>query len=132
MKTSTVVTISVIVFLIYNEIQKNSEPNIYIRKKLRNNYNARTIPPFGIFIKEEHKDNEELLQHELIHWKQYQKKGLINFYLDYYQQYNDFGYDLMPMEIEARFNESDYCKINYTECVRTGKSNTISNKDFRL
>ena len=42
-----------------------------------------------------------------------------------------FGYDKMPMEMEARANESDYCKENYTECVRNGKSNTVNNPNFR-
>lgn len=43
-----------------------------------------------------------------------------------------FGYDKMPMEIEARKNESDYCKNNYTECVRNGTAKTVYNPNFRL
>ena len=34
-------------------------------------------------------------------------------------------------EIEARENESEYCKLNYTECVRTGESVTAYNPNFR-
>ncbi|WP_204343853.1 hypothetical protein [Psychroserpens algicola] len=67
----------------------------------------------------------------MMHWKQYQKKGLIGFYYDYYNELKIYGYDKMPMEIEARFWESDNCKLNYTECVRSGKSVTVFNPDFR-
>lgn len=118
-------------FVLYNEKQKsNDKPKVYLRKKMFNNYNARTIPPFGIYILESQKDNKALLEHEMIHWRQYQEKGLIKFYLDYSNQLSQYGYDKMPMEIEARFNESDFCKQNYTHCVRNGISNTIFNPNF--
>ena len=41
------------------------------------------------------------------------------------------GYDKNPYEIEARSVEDEYCKLNYTECVRSGKSNTAYNPNFR-
>ena len=57
--------------IIYNAIQrKRNTPPVFYKKKLLNNYNARTIPPFGIYIKDSEKENKELLNHELIHWKQ--------------------------------------------------------------
>lgn len=104
---------------------------VYYRKKLFGNYNARTIAPFGIFIKESEKDNAALLAHETIHWQQFQQMGLLNFYTSYIKQLATKGYDAAPLEQAARVTESDYCKQNYTECVRTGQANTIYNPDFR-
>ena len=132
MKASNIILGGLIGFALYNEIQKSKKPNVYYKKTLAKNYNAQTIPPFGIYILESEKNNINLLEHELIHWKQYQQKGLLNFYLDYYTQFKSVGYDSMPMEIEARFCENDYCKNNYTECVRNGMANTIFQPNFRI
>lgn len=127
-----VILSTVIVGIVYNEIQKSRKnPPVFLKKQLANNYNARTIPPFGIFIKESEKDNKLLLEHELIHWKQYQKMGLINFYSEYAKQMKQFGYDKMPMEIEARINQTEFIKYNYTEAVRNGNAKTIYNPAFR-
>lgn len=92
-----------------------------------------TIPPFGIFISENEKDNEKLIAHEKIHWEQYKKTGAILFSLKYLYQKMRYGYDKMPMEIEARkkLNESDFCQENYTQCVRNGQSVTVQNTLFR-
>ena len=122
---------SVLLFAAYNAYQRQKSPRIYIRKKLSSGYNARTIPPFGIYIDESEQNNQELINHELVHWKQYQKKGLLNYYFRYFNELNEYGYDKMPMEQEARANESKYCKNNYTKCVRSGEANTIYKPDFR-
>lgn len=123
---------TVIAFFVYNLIQKNrKDVPVYYKNRLYKNYNARTIPPFGIYVNKKNKNNAELLNHEKIHWKQYQDKGLINYYSEYLNEINNFGYDNSPMEISARINESNYCKTNYTDCVRTGKSKTIFNPHFR-
>ncbi|WP_051364337.1 hypothetical protein [Flavobacterium limnosediminis] len=119
-------------FALYNESQKKKRPPVYYRKNLTGGYNAKTIPPFGIYILESQKENKALLEHELIHWKQYQEKGLFKFYFDYYNQYNSYGYDNMPMEIEARANEDDFCRTNYTHCVRNGLAKTIFEPNFRF
>lgn len=118
-------------FGLYTAIQRSAMPAVFYKEKLAKNYNARTIPPFGIFIKKSEKGNQELLNHELVHWRQFQDKGLIRYYLQYRQEFRDHGYDKMPMEYAARVNESEYCKENYTECVRNGKSNTVHNSSFR-
>lgn len=114
-------------------IAQCNKPRIFVRKKLPNNYNAMTIPPFGIFISENEKDNEKLIAHEKIHWEQYKKTGAILFSLKYLYQKMRYGYDKMPMEIEARkkLNESDFCQENYTQCVRNGQSVTVQNTLFR-
>ncbi|NDD83697.1 SET domain-containing protein-lysine N-methyltransferase [bacterium] len=99
----------------------------------RKNINASTIPPFGIYINKEQVDNELLLKHELVHWEQYKRTGAILFYIRYLAEKMIYGYDKMPLEIEARkkCNESDFCIDNYTECVRSGKALTVSNPNFR-
>ena len=136
MKTSTIIigTTAIVGFLaLFNSVQKkNNNPKIFVKKKLGGNYNARTIPPFGIWITEAQKNNQELIKHELIHWKQYQQKGLLKFYLDYKKQLDQYGYDNMPMEIEARANETDFCKTNYTYCVRNGLAKTVFNPKFLI
>ena len=101
------------------------KPNIYYTKRLIGNYRARTIPPFGIWILEEHRYSKNLLDHELIHWRQYQQRGLFGFYSSYFSQFFRYGYDKMPMEKEARFIEDEYCKNNYRECIKRGVSRTI-------
>lgn len=119
-------------FLIYyNEKSKKHTANVYYRKGLWNNLNAQTIPPIGIFIDEKHMDNEMLLAHEQIHWKQYQEEGLLNFIAGYLLESVKNGYDGNKYEIEARNNETEYCKENYTECVRSGQSITVHNPCFR-
>ena len=120
-----------IVLYFFNEYKRNRPPKIYYVKSLPKGYNAQTIPPFGIFIKEEYKNNMELLEHELVHWKQYQRMNLLPFYFQYFKELREYGYDNAPMEIEARFIENDFCKKNYTQCVRDGIAKTISNKNFK-
>jgi len=114
-------------------IAKANKPKIFIRNKLPYNYNALTFPPFGIFLQEEDKDNQALINHELRHWTQYQKTGAIIFWLRYLVQRAVHGYDKMPLEIDARLSvgESQYCAENYSECVRNGDAKTIYEPDFR-
>lgn len=78
------------------------DPKIYYVKYLLPPFRAMTIPPFGIFIKSKYKGNEQILKHDLIHWKQYKRMGLIMYYLRYFIQLIIIGYDTMPMELEAR------------------------------
>jgi hypothetical protein len=112
----------------------NKTPKITYKEKLPFNYNAQTLPPFDIKVQSEDRDNQLLIQHELVHWQQYRKTGAIIYYLKYTLQKAIFGYDKMPMEVEARkqIGESEYCQNNYTECVRNGKSITIKEQNFRV
>lgn len=74
---------SLFVFAVYCSSQrKNNSPKIFYRKNLINNYNGYILPPFGVFIKESEKDNKALLDHEMVHWKQFQREGLIPFALN--------------------------------------------------
>lgn len=134
MSTKTVLITSAVVlglFAIYNERQKkNSSPTIYFIKKMQGNYNGRCVPPFGIFIHESQRNNQNLINHELVHWQQYQRLGLLKFYSEFNKQIKQYGYDLAPLEIEARYAENDYCRYNYTECVRNGQAVTVHNPQF--
>lgn len=109
-----------------------NKPKIYVVEDNKN-YNAKVVPPFGIYINKSQADNSKLLQHELVHWNQYKRTGALLFYLKYFIEYALYGYDDMPLEIEARkaVDESEYCIKNYTECVRTGQAKTVSNPNFR-
>lgn len=122
----------VIIFLAYlNAKNIKLPPKVYYPKKDTGNFNANTLPPYGIVINNSQRDNKALLEHELVHWKQYQKEGLLGFYFHYLIENAKHGYDGNKYEIEARKNETDYCKRNYTECVRTGNSVTVFNPNFR-
>jgi len=104
---------------------------VFVKKTLSGNWNARTIPPFGIFLSEKEKDNQLLIEHEKIHWRQYQNMGLLKYYLQYNREIKKYGYDKMPMEKEARRDENEYAQENYTEAVRLGLSDTVFNPNFR-
>lgn len=90
-------------------------PKIYYVHRVLFSYRAMTIPPFGIFIARQHKNTEKILNHEIIHWKQYQKMGIILFYFKYFFQLLKIGYDKMPMEMEARYEEDEYTKRHFSE-----------------
>lgn len=116
---------------LYSMKRRKEKPNLIIRDELPFGFNAMTIPPIGIFVSRCNLDNEKLLRHELIHWKQYSERGLVGYYLGYALQALQFGYDKMPMEHEARWNEDAYAKSNYTEAVRSGDADTVYDPDFR-
>ncbi len=78
-------------------------------------YRAMTIPPFGIFIKKRYKGDQKILNHDMVHWKKYRRMGLFMFYFRYFKQFLIYGYDKMPMEIEARYEEDEYTKKNYSK-----------------
>ena len=65
-------------------------------------YKGITLPPFGVYILKEDMDDQELVRHELIHWDQYKRMGLIKFYTTYFYYSVRYGYKKNPMEIEAR------------------------------
>lgn len=109
---------------------RKREPDITVRESLPFGMNAMTIPPIGIFIREDQSGNVNLINHELVHWKQYQRMGLVPYYWNYAVGYVSHGYELHPMEQEARFNEDDYCRTHYIDCVRSGRSKTVVNPNF--
>jgi hypothetical protein len=126
-------TLAVAVAIDFAIARLSKRPKVFYVNNLPFNYNAQTIPPLGIFVKKNQSNNNKLIEHELVHWEQYRRSGAIFYYAKYGIQKMIYGYDRMPMEIEARakLGESDYCQTNYTKCVRNGNSSTISNAKFR-
>ena len=116
--------------LALRELRKKP-PQIKVVDYIPGNFNGLALPPFAVYVTQANADNQELINHELIHWKQYQRMGLIPFYANYLRDYIIHGYDLHPMEQEARSNENFYCRTNYTECIRDGQAATAHNPDFR-
>ena len=132
---SKVLLIGAAVFWAYNEIQKrNNNPKVYYVDYIPGNYNGCILPPFGILIKKEQKGNCVLLEHERVHWQQYQRNGLLPFLINYWHQHFKCGYDLNPYEIEARLlsGEVPCCITDYTSCVREGRSVTVYNPEFKI
>lgn len=116
---------------LYSEQQRKKKPAVRFTKKLPHNYHAATLPPFGVWIVEKEKANKKLLDHELIHWEQFQRMGLFGFWWQYLVEALKHGYDANALEVEARYAEDDYCKINYTYCVQKGIAKTVSDPKFR-
>lgn len=110
--------------------RKKSKVNVYYLDNLPLNYNGLIVPPIGIFINKSKRDSEELLNHELIHWEQYKTEGL-KMIPKYIVESIRNGYDRNKYEIKAREGESEFCKTNYTHCVRNGLAKTSHNKNFR-
>ncbi len=92
-----------------------NKPRIYYVLWTVPPYRAMTIPPFGMFIMKDHKNNKKILNHEIVHWKQYQKMGLFRFYFQYFKEFIIFGYDKMPMELNARYEEDEYTRKHYSK-----------------
>lgn len=112
--------------------RRKEPPRIFVKDNISGGFNAKTVPPIGIFISKSQMHNSNLIAHEKVHWKQYQELGLLGFYSKYLTEFVQYGYDNMPMEKQAREIESDYCKVNYTECVKKGIAKTVSNPNFRV
>lgn len=108
-----------------------ASPKIYIVDELPGGFNALCLPPVGIYIKRGF-ESEALLLHELKHWQQSNSYGVL-YYLLYGLEYMLNGYDMMPMEMEARMaaGETGYAILNYTDAVRRGMSVTVYNPNFR-
>ena len=108
----------------------SKNPKVFLVDFLPFNING-IATPFGVLIKKS-SYNKYILEHEIIHYNQWQKGGII-FLLDYIGEFIIKGYDKNKYEIEARRSESNYCKYNYIECQRKGlaKSNLFrKNKRF--
>jgi|GEM_PF-1693755 hypothetical protein len=76
-------------------------------------FRGMTIPPFGIFIHARHQGDDQILAHDLVHWRQYERMGFFMYYFRYFMQLLLIGYDTMPMEMEARMFDDERTKWNY-------------------
>jgi hypothetical protein len=68
-------------------------------------YGGITLPPWGVFILAERINEERLIRHEQAHWAQYQRMGMLGFYVTYIWYTMRHGYYNNPMEVEARAAE---------------------------
>jgi hypothetical protein len=89
------------------------QPKIFYPKYVVPPFRAMTIPPFGIFVKHEFKNDNQILAHDLVHWQQYERMGIVMYYFRYLIQLLLIGYDTMPMEMEARKFDDEQTKWNY-------------------
>jgi hypothetical protein len=69
---------------------------------------ASTIPPFGIFIESKYEyeiasNPCSIIKHEIIHWEQYKRMGLISFHYNYLKCCLNSGRINNWMEKEARW-----------------------------
>ena len=94
-------------------------------------YNGFCLPFFGVVLNAKQAGNTLLIEHEMVHWHQFKRYGLLGFMARYLYHACTVGYDRNPLEVEARFREPDYVKYRYTDAVRKGESLTVSNPDFR-
>ena len=123
--------IAIIALAIKDHNARNNPPPIIVTEDM-GKFNAKCLPPFGIYVSKEQANNERLLEHELVHWNQYLQRGLVGYYADYAGQYLQYGYDQMPMEKEARFRENPFAREYYTYAVRNGLAETVYDPNFRI
>jgi hypothetical protein len=106
MKKYIILSISFFCFVFLKNLFKQ-ECVVYIPFNIPGSQMAATIPPFGIFIESKYSQEGDgkgsILAHERIHWLQYQRLGLLNFYYEYFTEYFKHGrvHDHW-MEVEAR------------------------------
>jgi len=101
-----IIILAVVVLIVFSFSTK-TEKIYYVPFNLPGDLKGMTIPPFGIFIEDQYRNEPDkpgsLVRHESVHWKQYQRMGLFGFYYNYakgYLQHNSrFNH---PMEDEAR------------------------------
>ncbi len=65
------------------------------------------LAPWGIYILPEAMYSQRLTRHEQQHWRQYQRMGLLRYYVTYLWGLVRHGYTDHPMEREARAAETD-------------------------
>lgn len=129
-------TILLFYYLIYEsffKIQDKKYPKIHYWKNTFG-FNGFVFPLYGIVINESlqcHPKLDNLIDHEYVHWLQFKRYGILPMLILYIYQMIKYGYDKSPLEIEARFNEGEFTKQNYTYCVRNGYANTPHNPEFR-
>ena len=69
-------------------------------------FHGIALPPFGVYILSERLSSDRLIRHEMTHWQQYQRMGVVKFYALYLWYSIRYGYRGNPMEKEARDAEA--------------------------
>lgn len=93
--------LAAVLYVIYrNKRSMKSDPK-FITMPLPGDRKAVTMPPFGIYVEKDVKDNPQVIKHEKCHWDQYQRKGLVDFYKEYIKLKSNHDYNDNPMEQEC-------------------------------
>lgn len=99
-----VIPVFIIIIIGLNIIKK--EMIFYTPINIPGSLMAMTIPPFGIFIEKKYRNEgngpKSIIRHEKVHWTQYKKMGLLQFYYRYFAELIKYGRFDGPMEVEAR------------------------------
>lgn len=66
-----------------------------------------TLPPFGVFVLPDRMNDMRLRRHEEAHWRQYEQRGAVRYYLGYIALWVRYGYWRHPWEQQAREAEND-------------------------
>lgn len=73
---------------------------------------AIALAPFGIYINSKHINNENTINHEIIHYKQQMELFIMFFYLLYLIEFIFKGYNNISFEKEAYDNENNSNYLN--------------------
>jgi len=78
-------------------------PRIYTCRwlPLGRDTDAITLPPLGIFVRSQYAEDSWLIAHELHHWKQARRLGVLRFYWRIVCEYLKYGHKNSPLEKEA-------------------------------
>lgn len=101
-----VIPLVIVIIIMFLNIFKYSFV-CYLPFNIPGNQMAITIPPFGIFIESKFEnENKEapcsIFKHEMAHWQQYKRMGLLSFHYNYLKCYVRSGRINNWMEEEAR------------------------------
>ena len=96
----------ILMMVIMSQSAIKKDPPIRYVNKLPGDIFAITLPPFGVLIEREYinegREKGSTWLHEMIHWQQYQRYGVLGFYGRYIKDWMRFSYEEHPMEVEAR------------------------------
>ena len=96
-----IVIVGLILYVILlNKSAQKKDPK-FITMPLPGNRKAVSMPPFGVYIEKDVENDEKVIKHEKCHWKQYQDKGLIDYYKEYFSLNSKYDYEDNPMEKEC-------------------------------
>lgn len=113
--------VALIAFTLADNAQtKSSGPDVFICR-LPFGFRGMCVPPIGVFIDERWAFDQTVLEHELAHWRQYQRSGsAISFGLRILGEYLTKGYGNSQLEVEARQESREIpdCINEYEACYR--------------
>lgn len=71
----------------YSHYAIKKDAFVFYIPQIPGSLNAFTLPPLGIYIEKSYQQEgsvpDSIIEHEQIHWLQYQEKGLWKYYFDY-------------------------------------------------